>query len=112
MKLKMLSGVSLAVIMSLLLAVIPTPTQADPDWYHDDWTYRKKITIDHNQVPSTLTDFPILISRTDADWKDTAYGGHVAQSDGGDILFTESHGTSKLAHEIEKYTPSMGELIV
>ncbi|MBA7607392.1 hypothetical protein ES703_14551 [subsurface metagenome] len=58
-----------------------------------------------------LTNFPVLISRTDTDWKDTGNGGHVGQSDGGDIFFTSSDGTTKLDHEIEKYVPSAGSLV-
>jgi predicted ribosomally synthesized peptide with SipW-like signal peptide len=82
------------------------------DWYNIGWSYRKKITIDHTKVSNTSqSNFPVLISRTDADWKDTTNGGHVGQSDGGDILFTSSDGTTKLSHQIERYTSSTGELI-
>jgi hypothetical protein len=111
MKSKTLVAVSLALILAFLFVMLPAPAQAAPGWYDASWGYRKKITIDHNNVPSTLTNYPVLINTTDADWKDTANGGHVAQSDGGDILFTASDGTTKLAHEIEKYTPTTGELV-
>ena len=106
-----LVALSSALILAFLFVMAPAPTQAAPDWYDTSWVYRKQITIDHNNVPSTLTNFPVLINRTDVDWKDTANGGHVAQLDGGDILFTASDGTTKLAHEIEKYTPTTGELV-
>ena len=55
----------------------------------------------------------MLISTTDADWIDDSQAtpGHVAQTDGGDILFTASDGTSKLDHEIETYDPVTGELV-
>lgn len=95
----------------LVVFLLPQPAHADPGWYDANWLYRKKITIDNTKVTANLSDFPVLINRTDADWKDTANGGHVGQSDGGDILFTSSDGTSKLDHEIERYTPSTGELI-
>jgi len=111
MKSKTLISVSLAVIIAFLFLLLPTPAQAAPNWYDTNWAYRKKITIDHNSVPSTLTNFPVLINTADADWRETSNGGHVAQSDGGDILFTSSDGITKLAHEIEKYTPITGELI-
>ncbi|MBL7085435.1 MAG: DUF2341 domain-containing protein [Candidatus Omnitrophica bacterium] len=76
------------------------------------WTYCKKVTIDYEKVPNTdQNNFPVLINTTDAVLKDTANDGYVAQSDGGDILFTDAAG-NKLDHEIEKYTPSTGELIV
>jgi len=73
-------------------------------WYNPDWGCRKKITIDHTKVSATLTNFPVLFSRTDIDLK-----AH-AKSDGSDILFTNSGGT-KLKREIEKYNGSTGELV-
>lgn len=80
-------------------------------WYDSGWNYRKKITIDADDVPNTdQSNFPVLISLTDTDWKETGSGGHVGQSDGGDFLFTDS-SDNKLDHEIEEYNPSTGELI-
>jgi biopolymer transport protein ExbB len=35
----------------------------------------------------------------------------VAQTDGGDIMFTAGDGVTKLDHEIEKYDPTTGELV-
>lgn len=76
------------------------------------WAYCRKITIYSSKVPNTdQSNFPVLINATDSVWRDTAHGGHVAQSDAGDILFTSSDGRTKLDHEIEKYTPSTGELV-
>ncbi len=71
------------------------------------------MTIDNTKVSGTgsHSNFPVLISYTDADLKDTTNGGHVGQSDGGDILFTSSDGTTQLSHEIEKYDNTTGQLI-
>lgn len=82
-------------------------------WYNSSWGYRKKITIDSNKVSgsSNLTNFPMLISTTTVDWKDTVNGGNVGQDDGDDILFTASDGVTKLDHEIEYYASSTGELV-
>ena len=44
-------------------------------------------------------------------WRDTGNGGHVEQANGNDFLVTDSTGTNKLAHEIEKYTETSGNLI-
>ncbi|MFN0059451.1 MAG: DUF2341 domain-containing protein, partial [Planctomycetota bacterium] len=77
-------------------------------WYSSSWNFRKAITIDYTKVGSTgapHTDFPVLISVTDSDLSADA------QSDGDDILFTSSNGTTKLDHEIEKYTSGTGALI-
>lgn len=81
-------------------------------WYNSSWGYRTKITIDYTKVSTTNhTDFPVLINSTNADWKHTGSGGHVGNSDGTDILFTSSDGTTKLKHEIERYTSTTGEVI-
>ena len=76
------------------------------NWYNDDWKYRKKITIDNTKVDATLSDFPVLVSlTTDSELSNNA------RSDGFDILFTSSDGTSKLKHEIEKYTTGTGLIV-
>ncbi len=81
-------------------------------WYSSSWGYRTKITIDDAKVSTTNhTDFPVLINSINADWKYTGSGGHVGNSDGTDILFTSSDGTTKLKHEIERYTSTSGEVI-
>lgn len=83
-------------------------------WYKTGgaWSYRKAITIDKTKVANAnQTDFPVLVSLTNSDLKDMANSGHVGQSDGGDIFFTYSNGTTKLYHEIEKYDNTTGNLI-
>ncbi|MFM2330638.1 MAG: hypothetical protein RLZZ26_145 [Candidatus Parcubacteria bacterium] len=80
------------------------------DWYNTAWGYRKKITVNPQYVGGGESNFPMLFSRIDADLKATASGGNVASTTGGDILFTDAQG-NKLAHEIEKYTSTTGELI-
>lgn len=53
----------------------------------------------------------MLFSHT-ADWlKTTANGGHVANSNGYDILFFSSDGSEQLDHEIELYNGTIGQLI-
>ncbi|MBI2673814.1 MAG: DUF2341 domain-containing protein [Candidatus Zambryskibacteria bacterium] len=74
---------------------------------------RKKITIDRTEVSgsSALVNFPVLISLTNNDLKTIANGGKVANSNGYDIIFTDSDGTTKFDHEIEKYNGSTGQFI-
>ena len=81
-------------------------------WYNFSWTSRKTITIDHTKVSgsSNLTNFPVLISMTDASLKSLGNGGNVGKNDGSDILFTASDGSTKLSHEIESYSASTGQL--
>ena len=84
---------------------ISAPSCTTPPWYNTAWLYRKAITIDHTKVAGSLAGFPVLVSVTDGDLQANA------QASGNDILFTDSSGTAKLAHEVERYTSATGELI-
>lgn len=85
--------------------LVPTSAPAVP-WYNSSWLYRKKITIDRTAVSGgvDLTNFPVLINSVDV-----SLAAH-AQSDADDILFTAADGTTKLSHEIEKFTAGTGSL--
>ncbi|MFC2136204.1 DUF2341 domain-containing protein [Bacteroidota bacterium] len=72
------------------------------------WVYKKTVTVDYTKVSSTLSNFPVLVSVTDTDLKDSDNGG-VIQPDGDDILFKGTDGTT-LPHEIEEYDGSTGLL--
>ena len=76
------------------------------DWYSSSWSYRKQITIDNTKVDADLTNFPVLVNLS----SDSNLASN-AQSDGDDILFTSSNGTTKLDHEIEIYTSATGALV-
>ena len=75
------------------------------DWWDNDWSYSKKITINHDMVAGDLQNFPILISDISSD-----YINH-AQPDGDDFVFVSADNTTKYNHEIEYYDSSSGELI-
>jgi hypothetical protein len=66
------------------------------------FSYRKKITINNDQVDSScssdFSNFPVLINITDDDLADEV------RSDGYDIIFRASDGTTQLDHEIESYS--------
>ncbi len=105
----------------LLLAVIPfqNVVKADDsvdvdepvfspmsnDWWNENWSYCKEITINHSQVEGNLVNFPVCVSITDADLRDDA------QSDGDDIVFVSSDNNTKYNHEMEFFDSSSGELV-
>lgn len=62
--------------------------------------------INHTKVQADLASFPVLINLT----SDSDLASH-AQSNGNDILFTSSDGTTKLSHEIENYNSTTGALV-
>jgi len=89
-----------------LTAVVSTAFNVRGSFICTGWDYFKVITIDHTRVGSGgVTDFPVLISITDTDLRDKAL------ANGNDILFTDETSTIKLAHEIERWDNSTGELI-
>ncbi|MBU0497641.1 MAG: DUF2341 domain-containing protein [Candidatus Thermoplasmatota archaeon] len=73
-------------------------------WWNSSWKYRKKLTINSSQVSGDLTNFPILVNITDSNLSSKA------QSDGDDIVFTNSSGI-KLNHELELFNGTTGELV-
>jgi len=86
--------------------------QVKTGWYNLAWHYRKAITINHTQVSAAAqTNFTVLISRIDPNWANIASGGHAGKVNGGDFVFTAANGTTKLNHEVEKYTSTTGELL-
>lgn len=102
-----LSAGFLLVFLPLLMVSLRNVPQTQAAWYGDTWQYRRLLTIDHTQVSggSDLTNFPVLVSLTDVSVT------RKAQSDGDDILFTSSDGSTQLDHEIEKFDQSAGRLV-
>jgi len=62
------------------------------------YSYRKKITIDETKIDENLTDFPVLV-KLDS----TNFNFSHARSDGYDIRFTSSDGTTLLKYERERH---------
>ena len=84
-------------------------------WYASGssiWNNRKRITIFKSKVSggSNLSNFPVLISLTDANLATTANGGKAA-SGSGEFVFTSSNGTTSLPYEIETYSATTGQFI-
>jgi hypothetical protein len=97
--------ISLVLILALVISIIgPGKVQADSGWYNANWLFRKKITINSDNVSGDLSEFPVLISITDGDLADHAL------DNGYDILFTEDDKVSKLSHEIESFNGTSGNL--
>ena len=79
-------------------------TESGSYWWSTNWPYRKTITIDPAKVSSSQTGFPVLIELTEIDL------ANKAQSDGDDIVFTDSNNI-QLSHEIEHYNGTSGHLV-
>ncbi len=76
------------------------------------YKYKKDITIQASQISGSgsHTDFPVLVSFTDADLISVANGGHVESDMGYDVVFKNTSGTL-LDHQMEKYNPATGEYV-
>lgn len=90
-----------------------TPTDGPPaeiDAMEEPQLRRKAITIRAAQVEApgpggALTDFPVLVSLQDPQ----IMAG--ARQDEDNVYFVDADGTTRLAHEIEKWTPGTNEII-
>jgi len=71
-----------------------------------EYAYRKVITVDHTKVPSTLTNFPVLVGISN----DNDLKNHVTSANGYDLVFKDGSGT-QLNHELEKWDGSTGTLV-
>jgi hypothetical protein len=102
------------VLASISLVVVGTTAEAAP-------AYRKTITINVGSPVSggPYANFPLLFNTTDPALRTTANGGQVTNPNGWDIIFatvpncadSTSCGGKKLDHEVERYTPTTGELV-
>lgn len=72
------------------------PKYSSTLWHDSEWTYRQKTTIDHTQVASSQTDFPVLVSITNS--SNPIF--EKSQDSGNDIFFAETDGRTKLSHEL------------
>ena len=77
------------------------------------FSYSSPVSINAAQVPSTQTDFPVLVSFTDARFKTVGNGGHVQNSSGFDIRpYDASTGAAITGYELERYNASTGEVVM
>lgn len=64
------------------------------------WSNSVAITIDHTKVPSTQTNFPVLVAGVYSQLATTSNGGSVTSANGWDIIFaSDSLGASPLSFE-------------
>ncbi len=94
----------------VVLSGIFTPAEAQ---YANGYSYRVEVDfVDANVSGGPHANFPVLISSTVDDLKTVGNGGKVTDANGYDIIFTsDKAGTTQLAHEIESYVPSTGEIV-
>lgn len=76
------------------------------------FSFKRSITVNSGQVPSTQSSYPMLVSGTFTYLKTVGNGGKVQNSSGYDIGFYSDSGlTTKLSWETERYIATTGEVV-
>ena len=74
------------------------------------WTKRKAITLHAAKIEApgngSLTDFPVLISVTDAQ-----IAGGAALANGDDVVFTSSDAVTQLSADVEQFSKATNQLV-
>ncbi len=80
--------------------------------YIGGFNYRRAIIINHNNIPNTdQVNFPVLISSTNSTLASVLNGGHVANANGYDLVFTgDSACATKLNYEVEAWNSTTGQI--
>lgn len=101
------SGAMLLLVV-LLAALWPRPASA---WWNDQWSLRKKITIDTGASGASISDAigttAILVRLHVGNFR---FG--AAKEDGGDLRFVAADDKTPLKHHVEKYDSLLGEALV
>ncbi len=91
-----------------VLTLLPSPAKA---WWNDDWSLRKKITIDASASGANITDpigtVPVLIRLHAGNFRFAS-----AKDDGSDLRFVAGDDKTPLKHHIEKYDALLAEALV
>jgi biopolymer transport protein ExbB len=101
---------SAPVMLALLFlaALWPSPASA---WWNEQWTLRKKITIDTGPSGAGISDAigatPVLVRLHVGNFR---FG--AAKEDGGDLRFVAADDKTPLKHHVEKYDSLLGEALV
>ena len=92
---------------SVANSIIPVDIQREGNITGESTAFKKELTVLASDVTgaSPLVDFPLLVSIVDTDLRD------FARSDGFDIFFTESNGTTVIPYERESYDNTTGTLV-
>jgi len=98
----------LLLLVVVLAALSPRPAAA---WWNDQWTLRKKITVDTGPSGAGITDAigstAVLVRLHVGNFR---FG--AAKEDGGDLRFVAADDKTPLKHHVEKFDSLLGEALV
>jgi hypothetical protein len=79
------------------------------------YSFYRPMTVNHMLVPSSQTNFPVLVAKTHSHLKSVSHGGWIRHLDGGkpaDLgFFANAELSTPLDFEVERYDPVAGELV-
>ncbi|TCU76716.1 outer membrane transport energization protein ExbB [Bradyrhizobium sp. R2.2-H] len=97
-------------MLALLLLAALWPSSASA-WWNEQWTLRKKITVDTGPSGAGISDAigpaPVLVRLHVGNFR---FG--AAKEDGGDLRFVAADDKTPLKHHVEKYDSLLGEALV
>jgi len=96
-------------LLSVWLIVLAASSGQAQAWWNNDWTLRKKITIDTSATGGGITD-PIGTTQVLIRLADFDFG--AAKDDGSDIRVIADDDKTPLAFHIEKYDSLLGQAFV
>ncbi len=79
----------------------------EASWFDPGWAFRKRLTFNNSAQSTNLTNFPVMVKLTASN-----FSFPQAQSDGRDVRFTDSDGTTTLNYEIEKWDAAAKEAVL
>ena len=85
-------------------SVVAASAQSGTWFDQGDWTLRRPLSVEADQVASALADFPLLVQLVDVGLAANA------QSDGDDIVFVAADGVTRLDHELESWNSTTGAI--
>lgn len=94
----------------LILLTAPKAAASGEGWL-DGWQYRNKITISNTNVDADLSYFPLLVEIAETGGGATNIGADISDTTNGyDIRFTDSDGTTLLSYERESLSVASNNL--
>src|SRR6201996_2668953 len=97
-----------ALAITVVTTMLPSKAKA---WWNDDWSLRKKITLDASATGANITDpigtAPVLVRLHTGNFRFTA-----AKDDGSDLRFVAGDDKTPLKYHIEKFDSLLGEALV
>lgn len=100
-----------ATALVLAVGIVTLWSQPASAWWNDQWTMRKKITLDTSASGASISDpigaSPLLVRLHVGNFR---FGS--AKEDGGDLRFIASDDKTPLKHHVEKYDSLLGEALI